>query len=427
VLHLSKIKKLSGSSAWIIIAAFGAYFCMYGFRKPYTAATYSDNILLGLDFKSLLILSQTLGYVTAKWAGIKIIAEINPEKRVKALLLLICFAELMLLLFGIVPKPWNAICIFLNGLPLGMVFGLVLGYLEGRKHTEALIACLCASFIVSDGVAKSAGQWLLNLGVAETWMPFVAGLLFAVPLLLFAVMLSVIPKPGNEDINARSERLPMNGTNRKQFFFKYAPGLIAIIITYLLVTLLRSLRADFAPEIWQALGYKKVPALFTQSELIVSFAVVIITGFVILITNHYKALQTSLLTCCLGFVLLIIAIYGYKNGFNGFAFMVIAGLGVYIPYVAIHTTIFERLIALTRERANVGFLMYVADSAGYTGYIILMLFKYFFSSGYAVLPLFIKMSIVLGIAGLMLVLYCTRYFFIRFAKKHSYANRLSAR
>ena len=48
--------------------------------------------------------------------------------------------------------------------------------------------------------------------------------------------------------------------------------------------------------------------------------------------------------------------------------LLLVGLGLYLPYVAFHTTIFERLIALTRERANVGFLMYLADSLGYFAY-----------------------------------------------------------
>ena len=53
--------------------------------------------------------------------------------------------------------------------------------------------------------------------------------------------------------------------------------------------------------------------------------------------------------------------------------MVLIGLGFYLPYVAIHTTVFERLLAMTRDRGNIGFLMYVADSIGYLGYVIVML------------------------------------------------------
>src|SRR5262245_46129669 len=55
--------------------------------------------------------------------------------------------------------------------------------------------------------------------------------------------------------------------------------------------------------------------------------------------------------------------------------MVTIGLGLYLPYVAVHTTIFERLLAMTRDRGNIGFLMYVADSIGYLGYVAVMLFR----------------------------------------------------
>jgi hypothetical protein len=55
--------------------------------------------------------------------------------------------------------------------------------------------------------------------------------------------------------------------------------------------------------------------------------------------------------------------------------MILLGLGLYLPYVAVHTTIFERLIAMTRDPGNLGFLMYVADAAGYMAYAALVLIK----------------------------------------------------
>jgi len=404
------VTKLAGNPAWMVVAAFGTYFCMYGFRKPYTAATYAETGFWGIDFKYLLILAQTTGYVTAKWAGIKIVSEIKPAQRIQAIVLLVGFAELMLLCFGLVPRPWNAICLFLNGLPLGIVFGLVLGFLEGRRQTEALIAGLCASFIVSDGVSKSAGKWLLDIGVAENWMPFFAGLLFAAPLLLFCAMLSAVPPPTAKDVAARSQRVPMQRKDRLLFFLQYAPGLTVVILVYLFATILRSIRADFAPELWHALGYAQTPAVFTQSELLVSFSIIVINGLSVFIPSHYNALRVSLLTCCAGLAILLCTVLGHAYGMGSFWFMVLAGLGIYIPYVAVHTTIFERIVALTRQRANIGFLMYVADSAGYTGYIILMLFKYVFPSTHSILDLFLKISTVLGASGIVLVLFCWRYF-----------------
>ncbi|MEO5888836.1 MAG: DUF5690 family protein [Ferruginibacter sp.] len=412
-----KIKKqVVSHPAWALIAAFGTYFCMYGFRKPYTAATYSDVFFFGIDYKFLLIIAQTIGYVIAKWVGIKIVAEIRPEQRIRMLLCLIVLAELMLLLFGIVPRPWNIFCLLLNGLSLGVVFGLILGFLEGRKNTEMLIAGLCASFIVSDGVSKSVGAMLLDKGVSENWMPFFAGLLFFIPTLLFLSMLSFVPAPSVTDILKRSVRAPMKARARRDFFIKYAPGIISITGVYLFVTLLRSIRADFAPELWRDLGYPQTPSLFTQSELLVSFGVVIINGLCIFILNHYKAFRFSLMTCLGGFIILLLSVYGLQNGLDKFSFMVLIGLGVYIPYVAIHTTIFERLIAVTKERANVGFLMYLVDSVGYTGYILLMLFRYFTPPGDSILTLFLKVCIYLGTLGGAIILYSNWYFKIKLKK-----------
>ncbi|HXB08640.1 MAG TPA: DUF5690 family protein [Puia sp.] len=403
-------QKLFQQPLWIVVAAFGTYFCMYGFRRPYTAATYSNVSFWGIDYKFLLVIAQTIGYVSAKWLGIKIVAEVKPANRIKLLLGLILFAELMLLLFAIVPRPWNIPCLLLNGLSLGIVFGLVLGFLEGRRHSEALIAGLCASFIVSDGVSKSIGKFLLDQQVTENWMPFFAGLLFLIPTLLFASMLQRIQPPSQTDIALRSARTPMTAPARWAFFLKYGPGLSAIVLVYLLVTLLRSVRADFAPELWKGLGYRQTPALFTQSELLVSFGVVVVNGLVIFIGNHYKAFRISLLTCLGGFTLLVLSVWFLNQGLGKFTFMVLVGLGVYIPYVAVHTTLFERLIAATKEKANIGFLMYMADSVGYTGYVILILLKYFVPPGDSILFLFLKICVWLGIAGGVIVLFCNWYF-----------------
>ncbi|WP_183561501.1 DUF5690 family protein [Mucilaginibacter sp. SP1R1] len=405
-----RLKKVFDNPAWALVAAFGTYFCMYGYRKPYTAAAYTDAGLWGLSYKFGMIIAQTIGYVLAKWIGIKFVSEIKPVKRIKAIIALIGFAEVMLLLFALAPRPWNLIFMLLNGLPLGIVFGLVLSFLEGRKQTEFLIAGLCASFILSDGVSKSVGAFLLTIGVNENWMPFVAGLVFLLPALLFITMLACVPRPTVTDVSSRSAREPMTAADRWHFFNKYLPGLVAIIAVYLFVTLLRSVRADFAVELWAGLGYKQTPELFTTSELIVSFGVILITGLAVLIRNHYQAFRFSLLTSFTGFLILLLALAGLYGGIGKFTFMVLVGLGVYLPYVAVHAVIFERLIAITRERATVSFLMYVVDSVGYTGYIGLMLLRYFTHTTNSILSLFLQICLFLGIAGILLVLFCYLYF-----------------
>jgi len=144
-------------SLWCVAAAFGTYFCMYAFRKPFTAAEYGGYALAGWEFKTVLVATQILGYTISKFIGIKVIAEMDARRRAVAILVLIGSAQAALLLFALIPAPYNFVCLFFNGLPLGMVFGLVLGFLEGRRMTEALNTGLCASFILADGVTKSVG------------------------------------------------------------------------------------------------------------------------------------------------------------------------------------------------------------------------------------------------------------------------------
>ncbi|MBI3863263.1 MAG: hypothetical protein HY290_15335 [Planctomycetia bacterium] len=351
---------------------------MYAFRKPFTAAKYEGSMLWGMDFKTVLVIAQVAGYMISKFIGIKVISEMPPHRRATGLLLLIALAEGALVAFGILPRPWNAACLFLNGLPLGMVYGLVVGYLEGRRLTEALVAGLCASFILADGVTKSVGSWLLEQGIAEDWMPSAAGAVFAVPLLVCVAMLARIRPPGDRDIAARAERLTMSRGDRWTFLMRHAVGLLPLLVVFLLVTVLRSFRADFAPEIWHDLGHDRQPGIFTQSETLVALGVMIINGASVLISDNRRAYCASLATCGLGFVMLVAALVARHYQIIGsFNFMVLIGLGLYLPYVAMHSTVFERFLAMTRDRGNLGFLMYVADALGYLGYVGVMVARNF--------------------------------------------------
>ena len=43
---------------------------------------------------------------------------------------------------------------FLNGLPLGMVWGLIVPYFEGRSGSDFMLVTLCISLIVGSGIVK---------------------------------------------------------------------------------------------------------------------------------------------------------------------------------------------------------------------------------------------------------------------------------
>ena len=76
---------------WTVVAAFGTYFCMYGFRKPFTAASYSEIYFFGFDYKTLLVSGQVFGYMLSKFIGIKFISEMPYHGRALVIIGLIIF------------------------------------------------------------------------------------------------------------------------------------------------------------------------------------------------------------------------------------------------------------------------------------------------------------------------------------------------
>jgi hypothetical protein len=142
---------------------------------------------------------------------------------------------------------------------------------------------------------------------------------------------------------------------------------------YLFAALLRGIRSDFAPEIWKYLGYISIPSLYSQTEIWVTVGILIINGSLVMIRNNKNAFYLSLAIIAIGFLLLVGAGIWGLNHINPFWLIVMTGFGIYLPYLTITTSVFERMIAITKHKANIGFLMYIVDSIGYLGYNTLLI------------------------------------------------------
>ena len=407
------------------IAAFSTYFCMYAFRKPFTAATFEDQggVELGfltiaglplvvVGFKTMLVFSQLTGYMLSKMIGIKVVSEMQTRNRAVTILALIVFSELALVGFAYLPMGWKPVMLFLNGLPLGMVFGLVMSYLEGRKQTEALSAVLCASFIMSSGVVKSIGQWLIqDMGFDPFQMPMITGLMFLPPLFCSVWLLQTTPVPDAGDRRERSERKAMNRAARWSFFKAFWPGLCLILLVYVAITLLRTIRDDFGVEIWRDMGVTEEPWGYATSEFIVAVCVTVLNAGAIWITHNLTAIRVTLGLMCCSFLLVGAAAGMQVLGWLGpLAFMVACGIGLYLPYVVFHTTVFERLVAVSGRPANLGFLLYLADSLGYLGYAVILFAREAFETTDEVLPYFLELLVVIAMLSLVSLLFAMVYF-----------------
>jgi hypothetical protein len=403
------------------LMAFGAYFAMYAFRRPFTVSSYADAAPMLVDYKIALVIAQVLGYALSKVAGIKVISEMPPHRRALAILVLIGAAELCLVLFALIPPPWNIACLFANGLALGMIWGLVFGFLEGRRLSELLGAMLCASFIVSSGVVKSAGKSVMLLGWAnEYWMPAVTGLLF-VPLLLFCVAgLAVMPPPNAEDERLRVARTPMNGAARRAMFLNFAPGLVALMVIYVGLTALRDFRDNFAVEIWNGLGFRNNAEIFTLSELPVAAIVLTLMATLMFIANNRRAFLANLILVAVGLGLAGLSSLAFQMHLIGpVTWMIVLGAGLYLGYTPFNALLFDRFIAASGRSGTAGFLIYVADASGYLSSVALLIFYNFVGLRVSPVGFLIVVSYVAAAAGLALVAGAGIYFHRRLVRENS--------
>jgi Family of unknown function (DUF5690) len=396
------------------LAGFCAYFSMYAFRKPFTAATFEAVHGWGfvLDYKIALVIAQAAGYALSKLIGVKVISEISPARRGLAILGLIGASWLALIAFALVPAPWNVAALFLNGLPLGMIWGLVFGYMEGRRVSEVLGAILCASFILSSGVVKSVGAWLMHSAhVTPFWMPAATGAVFF-PLLFVSVwVLGQLPPPDAEDEAERVRRAPMSAEERGAFLRAYAPGVVLLVLSYILLTAFRDFRDNFAAEIWNALGYGKEAGIFTASELPVAAISLVALGAVMAVRDNLRALMVIHGIVFAGFVLLGASTLAFQAHLLApLPWMILAGAGLYMAYTPFNAMLFDRLIAFSGRVATAGFLIYVADASGYLGSVALLLWRNFGGFKLNWLQFFTLSAYATSVVGAVLTALAALYF-----------------
>ncbi len=399
-------------TATALIAAFGTYTCMYAFRRPFAVGEYQHLYFLGINYKIALIIAQVAGYTLSKFIGIRIIAAMPPAKRAVALVACIVFAEICLFGFSLTSPAMGIFWLFLNGIPLGLVWGLVFSFLEGRRNTELLGAGLCVTFVISSGLVKSVGLTVLKTGlVGEFAQPWVTGILFFPFLLFFAWLLARLPMPSEEDKKARVERLPMTKAERRHLIKEFLPGLFALIVFYAALTAYRDLRDNFAREIWAALGFTNTPYIFTLAEIPVALAVLFALGMLYRIHDNRRAFRVNLyilLGCGISVALSTLLYRLHLIG--GATWMILVGIGSYGAYIPMNAMLFERMIAAFRIKANAGFFIYLADSFGYLAAICLLLLRNFGNVTVGWLDFFESVSYVLAVVTLLFVGYAILYF-----------------
>jgi len=399
------------------IISFAAYTSIFAFRKAFNVAPFAGHTMLGMDYKVMLVVTQVFGYMLSKFYGIRFISEMKRMGRGQLILLLVGVAWMAWLLFALLPAPYNCWCLLLNGFPLGMLWGVLFSYVEGRRTTDLISAALAVSFIFASGLAKSTAQWVMNSWqVSEYWMPFVVGCIFMPPLLLFVYLLEKIPPPDAADKAQRMERLPMSREQRRALLAGFLPGILSLVIIYVLVTILREVRDSFMADMWRESGEVFNAGVFASTETIITVVILVLIAAMMLLRNNFRAFMLAQVIMLLGFIISLVITLLYMQQLTSlYSWMLLVGLGLYMVYIPFNSILFDRFIAAFRFAGNVGFLIYLADSFGYLGSVGVLLIKTILKVEANWLQFYQQLVLVTGLVGLAGTITSLLYFRRKYA------------
>ena len=404
---------------WAGGTALLSYSLVYALRKPYTAAAFAGYEVFDIDYKVVVTIVQIIGYVISKFIGIKLISELKQKDRLKFILLSVVMAEASLLLFGWLPAPYNIIGMFLNGLSLGCMWGVIFSFLEGRRVTDILASLMGVSMVISSGTAKSLGLFVTNtLGVSEFWMPALIGAA-ALPLLgLAGIILNRLPQPDAEDIACRSKREPLDGKQRWALFRNFMPFLTLLFVANVVLVILRDIKEDFLVKIVDVSQYSSW--LFAQIDSVVTVIILVIFGLMVYVRNNLKALTILLSLIVVSMFCMIFLSFGYERlQLNTVTWLFAQSLCLYLAYLTFQTIFFDRFIACFQIRGNVGFFIALNDFLGYTGTIIVLVAKELFSPNIDWAHFYNLMAGYVGIICCVAFVFSLAYLPQRYRKEHA--------
>ncbi len=362
---------------WAGGAALLSYSLVYALRKPYTAAAFEGLTFFGTDYKVAVTTIQIVGYLIAKFCGIKIISELRRENRFRFFVGSALLAEASLVGFGLLEAPYNVVAMFINGLSLGCMWGVIFSFIEGRKVTDMLASLLGVSIVFSSGIAKSFGLFAMNeLHIDAFWMPAAIGGVALPLLLLMGYLLKILPPPTAEDIALRNERVVLDGKGRKALFRQYAPILTLLFIGNFMLLMLRDIKEDFLVNILDMSNQSSW--MFARVDTIVTLVILAIFSLFIFCRSNIRALMSLMVLVVAGCMSMTYIAYHYETlHLSPVVWLFLISLSLYVAYLTFQTIFFDRFIACFRIKGNVGFFIAMIDFIGYLGTVSLLATKEF--------------------------------------------------
>jgi hypothetical protein len=142
--------------------------------------------------------------------------------------------------------------------------------------------------------------------------------------------------------------------------------------------------------------------------------VLAILSFMVKVKNNKKAFAYYHYILLAGILTVGLSMYLFQQGsLSPFLWMTVSGFGMYICYIPFNGIYFDRMIAAFEIKGNVGFLIYIVDSFGYLGSVLILLYKNFGSARTSWLHFYIQLNYIITIAVFVLSVIA----FLAFRKK----------
>lgn len=229
-------------------------------------------------------------------------------------------------------------------------------------------------------------------------MPALIGAV-ALPLLAgLGYILDHLPKPTAEDKALRVERVTLDRQQRWELFRNFAPVLTLLFFANLFLTVLQDVKEDFLVKIIDVNAAGLSSWVFAKVDGVVTLIILAVFATLALVKSHIKVLSTLLTLVIAGAVTLSFVAFNYDSlQLSPLVWLFIQSLCLYFSYLSFQTIFFDRFIACFRIRGNVGFFIAMVDSIGYTGTVLVLVFKECFNPNLDWLEFYNTMAGTVGI------------------------------
>ena len=200
------------------------------------------------------------------------------------------------------------------------------------------------------------------------------------------------PRPTAADIAARTERVTLNGSERRNLFLRFMPILTLLFVANLLITVMRDIKEDFIVCI---IDVSTISAwTFAHVDTIATLVMLAIFALLALSTLGMGTLA-------------FIGANSDTLDISTTAWLFAQSLCIDVAYLGFQTIFFERFIACFKIRGNVGFFIITIDFVGYAGTVALLVFKKYLLTGidwsvfYDYINLYVGLACCIAFAGSM--------------------------